>query len=176
MIERMFDLFESVNYPRAGGLDRFVDPDAYNLPAGCCQSSINGTVSINVALEFRGPIGRVRRRRPTVFRAGVPEAAVDEHRKALASEDDVWANLQLCCLEPQVLTESIARPMERRAKFALRLGVRAADRPHVSRSARGWCTQGWGLIGSSASNHRETPLRSGRRAKCTTSVCQETWS
>jgi len=64
-------------------------PHDKELPPGRCESSGVSTVTLDVALELREPVGGVRPRRDAVDRAAMPEAAEALHGYPLPRKQDV---------------------------------------------------------------------------------------
>ena len=80
-------------------------------------------ITLHVPAELRLPVGGVRTRSLSMFRAGVPEATVNEDCYATASEYDVRAHATTGGCRRQVNAESPAATMQRRALATLRGGI-----------------------------------------------------
>ncbi|VXB45684.1 hypothetical protein NOCARDAX2BIS_220172 [Nocardioides sp. AX2bis] len=91
---------------------------------------------MDVAGQLQLPIGRVLLGCIAMQGTAMPEAPVNEHGNARASEHDVWARLDSVQHDPEVLTEAPTADMQRRSQCKLGLGVRATDRSHDARAAR----------------------------------------
>jgi hypothetical protein len=101
-------------------LDRLVNrlmlPDPHHRPAcllECgCLSPIALTRTADLGLPER-PIGHWHL---AMFRAAVPEAAIDEHRHASPRKDDVRSYSLASGNHPEILAKPQALPMQRRPK------------------------------------------------------------
>ena len=69
---------------------KVVFPDAHDAPAVLAQHAVDPAVAGLVVGEFPEPEGRALRGKNDVFRAGVPEAAVDKDGQSVFAEDEVW--------------------------------------------------------------------------------------
>lgn len=67
----------------------FVFPESTHCPTRRCQLAVVAAVAFHVGQELRPPPVPVGRWCRGMLRAGVPEAAVQEHSDALAAENDV---------------------------------------------------------------------------------------
>jgi len=67
-------------------------PDAHHGPPGLGEAPIGIVVAQNVAGELRYPVPGIRLRRRPVFRAGVPEAAIDEDGHLRSGKGHVGAS------------------------------------------------------------------------------------
>jgi hypothetical protein len=105
-------------------------PNAEDMPAGRCERRRRDAVPLNVAIELLGPVRRVVAWVDAMIRAPVPEAAVEEHGYAGASEGDVCAG---CCANAfDAIVDAVPAPrtMQCRPKAELRPGVAAAVAAH----------------------------------------------
>lgn len=107
----------------------FPEPD-YS-PACSFERGIDPAISLHVPAELGRPVPLVGGRLPSMLWADVPEAAVDEDGNLLGGEDDVWSDLDVPQVEPEVLAVAEAHAMEGLAQSDLRLGVRAPVGLHV---------------------------------------------
>lgn len=122
------------------GTDRIreghVFPEPDDSPAGIVKSSVGGTVPLDVAAEFGGPIPLVRRGLSTMLGAYVPETAVHEDRDLPGREDDVRANTSAVGeVEPVILAVPVAHGMQRFAQGNFGFGIGSPIGPHVPRAA-----------------------------------------
>lgn len=118
-------------------------PDAHYGPARAGQGLVGRDVAYNVPAQFRCPVPLVGCRLAAMYRADVPEAAVNKDSDLAAREDDVGADADPCEVKSVILPEPKASRMQRRPKRDLRLCVRSAVRPHVPRPA--WADRQWNL-------------------------------
>jgi hypothetical protein len=83
-------------------------PEPHHPPTSIGEPAVRVGVAGDVACDLSWPVVGVRAERPSaVFRAAVPEAAVDEDRDALACEHDVRASTQ-CGLRVEIDAEAPA--------------------------------------------------------------------
>jgi len=69
-------------------------PEPDDAPARYAQSAIRLRVTLAVSEKLWNPVRLIRAGFTTVFRAAVPEAAIDEDGEALAPEGEIWAAWQ----------------------------------------------------------------------------------
>src|ERR1700733_15665878 len=99
---------------------RLVLPSAKDPPTRFGQTGVGVAVSSDVALEFCAPVRRVGPRCGAMFRAAVPEAAVDEHSELLADENDVGLRPSpMGQSDRQALAEAAAALVEDRSDDSL---------------------------------------------------------
>lgn len=114
----------------------YVLPQPDDTPPSRLKSFVGGPVALDVPAQLRSPVPLVAGRLPTVFRADMPEAAVNEDRDLARSEHDVRTDTNAFGeIEPEVLAVPVALSVERAAQGDLGFGVGPAVRPHVPRSS-----------------------------------------
>jgi hypothetical protein len=114
-----------------------VAPYPDDRPSGTAQRLIGFAITLYVSGQLRRPVPIVDLRRPSMLGAAMPEAAIHKYRHALTREDDVRLESAAMDNDGVILSEAVAQLVEGRAQADLRLGVRPADRLHVSRPALG---------------------------------------
>ena len=143
-----------------GVLDRHVLPQPHHRPARLTQRRVGGAVPLDVPGQLRRPVPLVVLWLRTVLGAGVPEAAVDEHRHLARGERDIRADPFGGQVEAEILPVSVAHRVQRAAQRQLRPRVGPAIRFHVRRTAEaGWQRVGPALHGVSGVVWRVLPLR-----------------
>lgn len=111
-------------------------PQTKDTPSGFDQGVVGSSITFNVPTELRGPVPFVCSRMPTVLRANVPEAAIDEDRQLSRCENDVWPYSGVSIkVEPHVLAVPVPERMQRFAKCYFGFGVASAICTHVPRAA-----------------------------------------
>ena len=117
--------------------DLLVLPDPDHQPPGNTQPLVCVAVAGDVACELGGPPVLVRLRVCRMYRASMPEAAVDEHCDSRAGEGNVGAPpTQSIDVEPVVDTEPPTAAVEFPAQSPLRRGARACLPRHASADVR----------------------------------------
>src|SRR5580692_13001245 len=109
--------------------ERYVLPEPDHRPAGLRERLVGGAVTLDVPGQLRRPVPVIVLRLAAVVRAGVPEAAVDEHGDLAAGKRDVRADPAQRQVEPEVLAVAVAPGVQRGAQRQFRLGVGAAIAP-----------------------------------------------
>lgn len=131
-VARMFDMgFQCDDNRFDSGGQGFVLPHSHDIPARRDESHVGGSVSFHIPAKFRRPVPLVGRRLPAVFRAYVPEAAVDENGHLFRGEDDVGTDLDPIKVEPEILAVPEAESVQGTAQCYLRLGASPAVGAHV---------------------------------------------
>ncbi len=85
---------ETSTKPRGRALRIFVRPHAQDAPAGGPEGCIGVAIAGDVRFDLRAPPLTIVLRPARVARAGVPEAAVNEHREPCAHEDEIGASAE----------------------------------------------------------------------------------
>ena len=114
----------------------FVLPCPQDVPPVRCKALVVSLISPDVSLNLRGPIVRIGSRTDAVFRAPMPEAAVDEDSHLLSTKHDVGTAIQ-ARHRPHVLSEPKASAMEYRPDCLFWLGVGPPVSPHHRRGTSG---------------------------------------
>jgi hypothetical protein len=143
-------------------------PDPPDQPALLRQRLVHALVAFGVRRELRRPVGDVALRHSAVLRAGMPEAAVEEHGDLGPGEDDVRMHAYLARPDEEVLpkpktpgvqlgpkselSRSVAPPVRNadlRRRYGGRLRIRDAltgAEDHLPRAGRvGTATVRWSL-------------------------------
>ena len=131
-------------------------PNSHDCPPRLFQCHVIGPVSQGVPSKLLEPIRAIRLWDASVFRASVPEAAVNEDGQSLLREDYVRPAPSGSGRHLDVLPESVAKPMEPRSQRLFRACVRPSVSPHYFRDLG---ARGKGVINFSGFQGLETPLR-----------------
>ncbi len=105
-------------------------PEPDDIPTCGPKGRVDGAVTLNVASELRLPVVEVDLRLPSVLRASVPEAAIDEHCDSLSLEGDVGANPSAPGFDREVHPEPEPPSVQFAAERELGLGIPARAAPH----------------------------------------------
>jgi hypothetical protein len=101
-------------------------PDMHRRPAERSEDLVVSMVTFAVRVEFGGPPLRVRLGGHPVIRAGVPEAAIDEHRHPEPHEHHIRPAREV----PTMQSEPNPSCMQLPTQGKLRRCVLPADGPH----------------------------------------------
>jgi len=88
-------------------------PEPQNCPTVVFEKCRLRSVPFNVALQFGTPVGGILCRLATMYRAAMPEAAVDENGELGPSENDVWTHSFAAHDESHVFPESQTSSMKK---------------------------------------------------------------
>jgi hypothetical protein len=100
-------------------------PDAYDSPARLNERLVRLAVTLHVAAQLWSPIPLVRGWLPTVHRAYMPKAAIDEHDHLATRKNDVWPHPGLGQPDNEVFPKAIAPGMQRGTQA--HLGLKAPN-------------------------------------------------
>lgn len=117
-------------------------PEPHDPPTRIGEPGVRVGVAGDIACDLSWPVVGIRAERPpAVFRAAVPEAAVDEDRDALASEHDVRASTQFG-LRGEINSVAPSMRVQETTHSELGRGVTAAVGLHVPATLGRRCPRG----------------------------------
>ena len=104
-------------------------PDTHDKPSRRSKGRIVSAITGNISLKLCLPVRTVRSWGPAVFGAGMPEAAVEEHRDACGWKDDVGSAAQRLNRH-RMLPEAQPHPVKLRPERDLWPSVRRTVAAH----------------------------------------------
>lgn len=123
----------------------FALPDHQDSPPGLAQAAGGFLIPGDVGCKLGFPERNVGFRQVREFAGAMamPEAAMHEHRNAVAFQHDVWSTWKVAIMKPK----PVAEPVKERPDGYLGCRVAGLDFGHVPASVSRGCRRGEGALG-----------------------------